>query len=118
MEAVQDYRSPVYSSSDITPQQRLALLERPVKSSSDILSLVSPILQTVREGGDEGIRSLVVKFDRCTPATDKDFPLTLKAPFDDSLAKIDPKVKEAIDVAYHNIKVSPFPGQCERWSVG
>jgi len=104
MEAVQDYRSPVYSSSDITPQQRLALLERPVKSSSDILSLVSPILQTVREGGDEGLRSLVVKFDRCTPATDKDFPLTLKAPFDDKLAKIDPKVKEAIDVAYHNIK--------------
>jgi len=119
MEAVQDYRSPVYSSSEITPQQRLALLERPVKSSSDILSLVSPILQTVREGGDEGLRSLVVKFDRCTPATDKDFPLTLKAPFDDKLAKIDPKVKEAIDVAYHNIKVSSSfltVSRDERWS--
>lgn len=106
MEAVADYRSPVYTSSELTRAQRTALLERPVKSSSDILSLVSPILQTVREGGDAGLRSLVVKFDRCTPATDDSFPLTLKAPFDDKLAKIEPEVKEAIDVAYHNIKVS------------
>ncbi|GAA5982242.1 hypothetical protein JCM5350_007709 [Sporobolomyces pararoseus] len=104
MEAVADYRSPVYTSSELTGAQRTALLERPVKSSSDILSLVSPILQTVREGGDAGLRSLVVKFDRCTPATDDSFPLTLKAPFDDKLAKIEPEVKEAIDVAYHNIK--------------
>ncbi|GAA5974250.1 hypothetical protein JCM11641_003353 [Rhodosporidiobolus odoratus] len=99
------YRCPVHSTQDNDfAQKRATLLERPVKSSSDILSLVSPILQTVREGGDEGLRSLVVKFDRCTPAQDPAFPLTLTAPFPDELARIDPKVKEAIDVAYSNIK--------------
>ncbi|GAA6011396.1 hypothetical protein JCM10207_008325 [Rhodosporidiobolus poonsookiae] len=99
-----EYRCPVHSTASLTADQRAALLERPVKSSADILSLVSPILQTVREGGDDGLRSLVVKFDRCVPAEDKAFPLTLTAPFSDDLAKIDPQVKEAIDVAYSNIK--------------
>ncbi|GAA6062636.1 hypothetical protein JCM10212_000298 [Sporobolomyces blumeae] len=104
MEAVQDYCMPVHSTADLPPAKRLALLERPVKSSSDILSLVQPILDTVRQGGDAGLRSLVVKFDRCQPATDDAFPLTLQAPFPDDLAKMSPEVKEAIDVAYHNIK--------------
>lgn len=100
-----DYSMPVYSTASLDPKLYAALLERPVKSSSDILELVHPILKTVREGGDEGLRSLVVKFDRCTPAEETAFPLTLTAPFSDALAKIDPKVKEAIDVAYSNIKV-------------
>ncbi|GAA5886067.1 hypothetical protein JCM5296_007078 [Sporobolomyces johnsonii] len=104
MAEVNDYRCPVYSTTDLPPPKRAALLERPVKSSADILSLVSPILSTVRSGGDDGLRSLVVKFDRCQPASDPAFPLTLTAPFPDELAKIDPKVKEAIDVAYNNIK--------------
>lgn len=106
MNSSQEYRCPVYSSSSIDAEKRAQLLERPVKSSKDILALVSPILQSVREGGDDGLRSCVVKFDRCVPAEDASFPLTLQAPFSDELAKIDPKVKEAIDVAYKNIKVS------------
>ncbi|GAA5855834.1 hypothetical protein JCM8547_000378 [Rhodosporidiobolus lusitaniae] len=99
-----EYRMPVHSSASLSPKQYADLLERPVKSSSDILSLVSPILKTVREGGDEGLRSLVVKFDRCTPAQDTAFPLTMSAPFPEELMKIDQATKEAIDVAYNNIK--------------
>jgi phosphoribosyl-ATP pyrophosphohydrolase/phosphoribosyl-AMP cyclohydrolase/histidinol dehydrogenase len=102
-----DYSMPVHSTASLPKEQYSALLERPVKSSDDILSLVHPILKTVREGGDDGLRSLVVKFDRCAPAVDTSFPLTLTAPFSDELAKIEPKVKEAIDVAYSNIKVRP-----------
>ncbi|BGP14478.1 hypothetical protein JCM10213_004600 [Rhodosporidiobolus nylandii] len=105
MASVDDYRMPVHSTASADfAAKRAALLERPVKSSADIMSLVQPILQTVREGGDAGLRSLVVKFDRCAPAEDTAFPLTLDAPFADDLAQIDPKVKEAIDVAYNNIK--------------
>lgn len=100
-----EYRCPVYTSADLSPQRRTELLERPVKTSADILALVSPILQQVREHGDEGLRQCVVKFDRCVPAESKEWPLALQAPFSDDLAKIDPKVKEAIDVAYSNIKV-------------
>ncbi|BGO98105.1 Histidine biosynthesis trifunctional protein [Rhodotorula toruloides] len=115
MDSTQEYRCPVYSSSNIDAEKRAQLLERPVKSSKDILALVSPILQSVREGGDDGLRSCVVKFDRCVPAEDAGFPLTLQAPFSDELARIDPKVKEAIDVAYKNIKA--FHGaQMERES--
>jgi phosphoribosyl-ATP pyrophosphohydrolase/phosphoribosyl-AMP cyclohydrolase/histidinol dehydrogenase len=109
MDSTQEYRCPVYSTSSIDAAKRAELLERPVKSSKDILELVSPILQSVREGGDDGLRSCVVKFDRCVPAEDASFPLTLQAPFADELAKIAPQVKEAIDVAYRNIKVRKTP---------
>lgn len=101
-----EYRCPVHSTADLPAARRAALLERPVKTSADILALVQPILQQVREHGDEGLRQAVVKFDRCVPAENKDWDLALQAPFPDHLAKIDQKVKEAIDVAYHNIKVS------------
>lgn len=101
-----EYRCPVYTTADLSAQRRLELLERPVKTSADILALVSPILSQVREQGDAGLRACVVKFDRCVPAQDDKWPLVLQAPFSDELAKIDPKVKEAIDVAYSNIKVS------------
>ncbi|GAA6018473.1 hypothetical protein JCM8202_001390 [Rhodotorula sphaerocarpa] len=99
-----EYRCPVHSTADLPAARRAALLERPVKTSADILALVQPILQQVREHGDEGLRQAVVKFDRCVPAENKDWDLALQAPFPDHLAKIDQKVKEAIDVAYHNIK--------------
>ncbi|TNY20844.1 histidinol dehydrogenase [Rhodotorula diobovata] len=104
MDGASEYRCPVYSSSSIDAAKRAELLVRPVKSSADILALVSPILDAVRNDGDKGLRSCVVKFDRCVAAENDDFPLTLKAPFPAELAKIDPKVKEAIDVAYSNIK--------------
>lgn len=100
-----EYRCPVYSTADLSAERRTELLERPVKTSADILALVSPILSQVREQGDAGLRACVVKFDRCVPAQDDKWPLVLQAPFSDELAKIEPKVKEAIDVAYSNIKV-------------
>lgn len=100
-----EYRCPVYTTASLSPAKRAELLVRPVKASSDILALVEPILASVRNDGDEGLRSCVVKFDRCTPAQDKAFPLVLEAPFADLLAQIQPEVKEAIDVAYSNIKV-------------
>ncbi|GJN87164.1 hypothetical protein Rhopal_000109-T1 [Rhodotorula paludigena] len=99
-----EYRCPVYTTASLSPAKRAELLVRPVKASSDILALVEPILASVRNDGDEGLRGCVVKFDRCTPAQDKAFPLVLEAPFADELAQIQPEVKEAIDVAYSNIK--------------
>ncbi|GAA5998752.1 trifunctional histidinol dehydrogenase/phosphoribosyl-AMP cyclohydrolase/phosphoribosyl-ATP diphosphatase [Rhodotorula paludigena] len=99
-----EYRCPVYTTASLSSDKRAELLVRPVKASSDILALVEPILASVRNDGDEGLRGCVVKFDRCTPAQDKAFPLVLEAPFADELAQIQPEVKEAIDVAYSNIK--------------
>ena len=99
-----DLRCQTVDLSSVSSAERAALLKRPVISSSDMLARVTPILDTVRTGGDAGLRSLVVKFDRCTPAEDATFPLVLTAPFATESMKLDPVVKAAIDQAYSNIK--------------
>ncbi|GAA5821466.1 hypothetical protein JCM11251_004638 [Rhodosporidiobolus azoricus] len=101
---LKEYRCPVYSSASLAADKRQELLIRPVKTSEQIQELCKPILAAVREKGDAGLRECVVKFDRFAGASDEAVPLTLTAPFPDELAKIDPAVKEAIDVAYNNIK--------------
>ncbi|GAA5907329.1 hypothetical protein JCM6882_002808 [Rhodosporidiobolus microsporus] len=101
---LKEYRCPVYTTASLTASKRSDLLVRPVKTSEQIQELCKPILSAVRERGDAGLRECVVKFDRFAGANDDSVPLTLTAPFPDDLAKIDPEVKEAIDVAYSNIK--------------
>jgi phosphoribosyl-ATP pyrophosphohydrolase/phosphoribosyl-AMP cyclohydrolase/histidinol dehydrogenase len=98
-----DLRCQTYDLAVATPAVRKSLLKRPLMASSDIMSRVAPILATVREGGDAGLRSLVHKFDRCDAAADAAFPLVLNAPFPPELMVIEPKVKAAIDQAYSNI---------------
>ncbi|KAK4058514.1 trifunctional histidinol dehydrogenase [Microbotryomycetes sp. JL221] len=103
-EAREDLKCLVYDYNAVDDKTKTTLLKRPTASSSDMIARVTPILDTVRSGGDEGLRSLVVKFDRCSAAEDKAFPLILKAPFSDDMMQLDPKVKAAIDQAYLNIK--------------
>ncbi|KAI5481712.1 Histidine biosynthesis trifunctional protein [Pseudohyphozyma bogoriensis] len=98
-------RCQTFDLATVDAKQRAALLKRPLMSSSDMIARVTPIIDTVRNGGDEGLRSLVVKFDRCQPASNPDFPLVLKAPFAPESMELDAKVKAAIDQAYHNIAV-------------
>ncbi|SCZ93483.1 BZ3500_MvSof-1268-A1-R1_Chr6-3g08691 [Microbotryum saponariae] len=100
----EDLRCQTFDLAQVDAEGKDKLLKRPLASSADMFSLVGPILDTVRKGGDDGLRSLVVKFDRCAPAEDKAFPLVLKAPFAEELMQLDPKVKSAIDQAHHNIK--------------
>lgn len=102
---LKEYRCPVYTTASLSADKRSELLVRPVKTSEQIQELCKPILASVRERGDAGLRECVVKFDRFVGASDESVPLTLTAPFSDDLARIDPAVKEAIDVAYNNIKV-------------
>lgn len=99
-----ELKCPIVDLASVTPARRAELHKRPVINSSDMISIVKPILDTVRNGGDAGLRSLVVKFDRCTAATDPSFPLVLAAPFHADLMQLRPDVKAAIDQAYHNIK--------------
>lgn len=99
-----DIRCLKYDLATVTPSERAQLLKRPLMSSSDMISRVTPIIDTVRTGGDAGLRSLVVKFDRCAPAEDSSFPLVLKAPFAPQSMVLDPVVKSAIDQAYSNIR--------------
>ena len=97
-------RCQTFDLSETSPTSRTALLKRPIQSSTDIAALVSPIISLVRTQGDAGLRSLVVKFDRCAPAADASFPLVLKAPFAAESMVLTPTVKAAIDQAYLNIQ--------------
>ena len=100
----EDLHCQIIDLSTVSTSGRLALHKRPVTASTDMISRVKPIIDTVRNGGDAGLRSLVVKFDRCEPATDSSFPLVLSAPFAPESMILAPHVKSAIDQAYSNIK--------------
>ncbi|GAA95890.1 uncharacterized protein L969DRAFT_76313 [Mixia osmundae IAM 14324] len=96
---------PIYTLADCSAKERQALLKRPLVDSKDMVAKVQPILDTVRTGGDVGLRSFIEKFDRCPLAASSQWSHTLTAPFPDELARIDPKTKAAIDVAFENIKL-------------
>ncbi|KAN0061385.1 trifunctional histidinol dehydrogenase [Thecaphora frezii] len=89
-----------YRLSDITPEQRIELLKRPALKTEQIMDLVRPILGAVKERGDAALLELTEKFDKAKLTT----PIRLP-PFtnDEVMAKINPEVKTAIDVAYQNI---------------
>lgn len=95
-------RMRTYTLADASPVERAALLKRPVLNSDAMIAKVKPIVDAVRQGGDEALLGLVAKFDRCTVL--KDTPI-LRAPFPEPTAdELDPAVREAIDIAYANVK--------------
>ena len=76
--------------------QQQALLQRPaIANNPDIREQVADILQNVQQNGDEAIRQYTERFDNAT--------------FDSFIAQrqskgLDPKICQAIDKAYQNIK--------------
>ena len=82
--------------SSIDKDQQQALLQRPaIANNPDIREQVADIIQNVRKDGDEAIRQYTERFDSAT--------------FDSFIAQrqsksLDPKICQAIDKAYQNIK--------------
>ena len=104
--AAVDLNAPIrmrtYTLSNANPAERAALLKRPVLNSDAMIAKVKPIVDAVRKGGDEALLGLVAKFDRCPVLKDT---AILRAPFPEpSSDELDPAVREAIDVAYANVK--------------
>jgi histidinol dehydrogenase len=87
--------------SSLNVEQRQQLLSRPAMADSAALSQgVSAIIQQVREQGDAALFRLTARFDGIELAD-----LTLPASAMQGLAsQLEPKVKQAIDQAYQNIK--------------
>ncbi len=79
-------------------------LVRPTTSSTDMIAKVAPILEAVKTGGDAALRNFIHKFDGCPLAADDAFPTTLNAPFAAELMVLPAASKQAIDVAYSNIR--------------
>lgn len=83
-----------------TAKEVEACLERPIQKSADIMSLVTPIVEKVKQEGDKALLEFTAKFDRVELKT----PI-LNAPFDESMMQITDAVKRAIDISFENIRV-------------
>lgn len=83
-----------------TVEEVEAALERPIQKSADIMSLVTPIVEKVKQDGDKALLELTAKFDR----VQLESPV-LNAPFDESMMQISDAVKKAIDISFENIRV-------------
>jgi len=83
----------------VSPSERAALLRRPVLRSDEMIAKVKPIVDHVRSGGDKALKELTAKFDKATLQD-----VVILPPFPQEAMTLDPKVREAIDKAYANIR--------------
>lgn len=85
------------------PDERAQLLKRPVLRSDAMIAKVKPIVDDVRKRGDTALLELTAKFDKAQ----LEAPILLPPfyPFVSAAAKeLDPAVKDAIDIAYANVR--------------
>ncbi|CED82591.1 histidine biosynthesis trifunctional-protein [Phaffia rhodozyma] len=88
--------------SSLSAEESAALLVRPVLDSQAMMAKVQPIIDSVRNGGDAALLDLTRKFDRLSadaPASNVILP-----PFAEELMQIPEDLKQAIDVAYENVR--------------
>lgn len=76
-----------------------AALKRPAQRTSEILKLVQPIVERVRNEGDKALLELTEKFDKVK----LDSPV-IEAPFDEKLLQLPNEVKAAIDLSIANVE--------------
>ena len=85
------------------PDERAQLLKRPVLRSDEMIARVKPIVDDVRKRGDTALLELTAKFDKAQ----LDAPILLPPfyPFTSTAtAELDPAVKDALGVAYANVR--------------
>lgn len=90
-----------YRTSDTDVKAIKDALQRPSqRSTDDIMEIVKPIIQEVREGGDSAVLKYTHKFEKATTLTS---PI-LRAPFPEDLMQLPLETIEAINVSYDNIR--------------
>ncbi|KAF8450597.1 histidine biosynthesis trifunctional-protein [Boletus edulis BED1] len=84
------------------PEERAELLKRPVLRSDEMIAKVKPIVDDVRKRGDTALLELTTKFDKAQ----LEVPMLLPPfyPLASAAVELDPAVKDAIDVAYANVR--------------
>ncbi|MCJ1403141.1 trifunctional histidinol dehydrogenase [Xylographa trunciseda] len=116
-----------YRTSDTDPAILADALQRPSQKSTDsIMSIVKPIIEKVRKGGDAAVLEYTHKFEK---ATSLKTPV-LRAPFPKHMMELSQATIKAIDTSFDNIwkfhsaqkeekslKVETMPGVvCSRFS--
>ena len=86
---------------DTDPKTLQIALQRPSqRSTDDIMKIVNPIIQEVRQGGDNALLKYTHKFEKATSLTSP----VLRAPFPEHLMQLPQETIEAIDISYENIR--------------
>lgn len=80
--------------------ERAQLLKRPVLKSDEMIAKVKPIVDDVRKRGDTALLELTAKFDKAR----LEAPILLPPFYPSTAEELDPAVKDAIDVAYANVR--------------
>ncbi|KAF1347614.1 tri-functional histidine biosynthesis protein [Delphinella strobiligena] len=76
-------------------------LKRPSQRSTEkIMSIVNPIISSVRQGGDKSLLEYTHKFEKATSLT----TAVLSAPFPESMMQLPQETIEAIDISFENIR--------------
>ena len=90
-----------YKTVDTDPQIIRDVLQRPSQKSTDeIMNIVKPIVNEIREGGDAAVLKYTHKFEKATSLTS---PI-LRAPFHQRLMQLPSETIEAIDISFNNIR--------------
>ncbi|KAF2106815.1 histidine biosynthesis trifunctional protein [Lophiotrema nucula] len=90
-----------YITTKESPDTILAALQRPSQRSSDqIIGICRPIIEAVKSRGDAAVLEYTHRFEKATSLTSA----VLRAPFPESLMKLDPATAKAIDISFENIR--------------
>ncbi|WFD18919.1 trifunctional histidinol dehydrogenase [Malassezia caprae] len=94
-------RLPVHRLAETSPAEQAVLLRRPAIRTNEVMERVRPILAAIKAQGDAALLSYTAQFDRVELASPVRLP-----PFqtDAERAALSAPVREAIDVAYGNIR--------------
>ncbi|ODV59800.1 trifunctional histidinol dehydrogenase/phosphoribosyl-AMP cyclohydrolase/phosphoribosyl-ATP diphosphatase ASCRUDRAFT_9025 [Ascoidea rubescens DSM 1968] len=84
--------------SDLTEQQVIDAISRPVQSTSNIMKLVNPIVENIKNNGDKALIELTEKFDRVKLSSS-----IIKAPFSPELYQLPKKIQDALDLSIENV---------------
>ncbi|KAG7665563.1 HIS4 [[Candida] subhashii] len=98
---VEDYKMEIITVDDIKAYSEDVnrAMTRPVQKTADIMKLVLPIIENVKQNGDKALIELTAKFDGVKLTTP-----VLQAPFPQELMNISEDMKQAIDISISNIE--------------
>jgi len=88
----------VVNTKTASPKEVESSLKRPVQKTSEIMKLVNPIVENVRNKGDQALLEYTSKFDGVQLPS----PI-LKAPSDPKTYEITEELKSAIDISVENV---------------
>ena len=90
-----------YRTTQTSPETIRDLLQRPSqRSTEEVMSMVKPIIDDVRYGGNAALLKYTRKFEKATSLISP----VLKAPFPEHLMQLPPETIKAINISFENIR--------------